>query len=296
MAAAAAAAARKGVAYTVGRGLYLALTDRTNSRTVVASRGPGFVMSRESNFSPLGGQGAAEPSATELAAVVDRAYDGLDIVGMGENDPGVTFAGLGEPLLRMETIVETIATVRERRFVASLRSSRRSRALAAHRRLLFCASASVLFLLSALTTYHMRDRRIASTIRARRHGVPFRVMTSGLFSPDVAAALAEAGMNTATVDLVAQDPSAYAAVMRRHRHSPPNPTSNGGIGGVTSSANMTLQEDGHGVVCAFIATLAERGVEVECTVVNEPGVETAAARALAFDLGAVRFRAREYFP
>ena len=125
MAAAAAAAARKGVAYTVGRGLYLALTDRTNSRTVVASRGPGFVMSRESNFSPLGGKGAAEPSATELAAVVDRAYDGLDIVGMGENDPGVTFAGLGEPLLRMETIVETIATVSERRFVASLRFVRR---------------------------------------------------------------------------------------------------------------------------------------------------------------------------
>lgn len=121
-------------------------------------------------------------------------------------------------------------------------------------------------------------------------------MTSGLFSPDVAAALAEAGVNTATVDLVAQDPSAYAAVMRRHRHSPPNPLSNGGIGGVyTSSANM-IREDGHGVVCAFIATLAERGVEVECTVVNEPGVETAAARALAFDLGAVCFRAREYFP
>jgi len=141
----------------------------------------------------------------------------------------------------------------------------------------------------------VRDRRIAS-VRTRRHGVPFRVMTSGLFSPDVAAALAEAGVNTATVDLVAQDPSAYAAVMRRHRHSPPNPLSNGGIGGVyTSSANM-IREDGHGVVCAFIATLAERGVEVECTVVNEPGVETAAARALAFDLGAVRFRAREYFP
>jgi hypothetical protein len=133
MAAAAAAAARKGVAYTVGRGLYLALTDKTNSRTVFASRGPGFAMSRESNFSPLG-EGAAEPSATELAAVVDRAYDGADIIGMGENDPGVTFAGLGEPLLRVETLVETVATVRERR-----------RALVVHpvgRLGTFCASAS----------------------------------------------------------------------------------------------------------------------------------------------------------
>jgi hypothetical protein len=120
----AAAAARPGLAYSLGRTLYLSVTNRSNAASILDTRGPGFRMPESSGFILLPDD-APEPTSDELAAVVDACYADMDIVGMGENDPGVTFAGLGEPLLRMETIVETIATVRERRFVASLRFVRR---------------------------------------------------------------------------------------------------------------------------------------------------------------------------
>ena len=53
--------------------------------------------------------------ARELAAIVDATYERAEIVGMGENDPGVVFAGAGEPLLRLDVVVDTIAMVRESR-------------------------------------------------------------------------------------------------------------------------------------------------------------------------------------
>ena len=102
--------------------MYLSVTNKSNALSILKTRGPGFVMPPSSGFALLSDP---EPDAKELAAIVDATYERAEIVGMGENDPGVTFAGLGEPLLRMETIVETIATVRERRFVASLRFVRR---------------------------------------------------------------------------------------------------------------------------------------------------------------------------
>ena len=48
-----------------------------------------------------------EPTAEELTAVVNAAYDsegegGRTIIGTGENDAGVCFAGYGEPLLRLQ--------------------------------------------------------------------------------------------------------------------------------------------------------------------------------------------------
>ena len=52
---------------------------------------------------------------------------------------------------------------------------------------------------------------------------------------------------------------------------------------------------GHATVCGFIVNLVEAGVEVECTAVKKPGVDVTAARRLAEALGAVEFRAREYF-
>jgi MoaA/NifB/PqqE/SkfB family radical SAM enzyme len=66
-------------------------------------------------------KGAAEPTAVELAAVVDACYQHGDIVGMGENDPGVVFAGAGEPLLRLDVLVDTMDLVRESRHGALFR-------------------------------------------------------------------------------------------------------------------------------------------------------------------------------
>lgn len=112
MASAASAAARPGVAYTLGRTLYLSVTNRSNALSILKTRGPGFVMPPTSGFRELGDP---EPDANELAAVVDECYRNTEIVGMGENDPGVVFAGAGEPLLRLDVVVDTMRVVRESR-------------------------------------------------------------------------------------------------------------------------------------------------------------------------------------
>ena len=71
-------------------------------------------MPTTSGFQHLGGD--REPSALQLAAVVDAHYsNNVDIIGMGENDGGVAFAGLGEPTLRLGVMLETVRLVKERR-------------------------------------------------------------------------------------------------------------------------------------------------------------------------------------
>lgn len=100
----AAAAARPGVAYSLGRTLYLALTNRSNATSIIDTRGPSFVMPPTSGFQLLPDGLENEPTPEELAAIVDACYADMDIVGMGENDPGVVFGGAGEPLLRLDAI------------------------------------------------------------------------------------------------------------------------------------------------------------------------------------------------
>ena len=98
-------ASRNGYAYTLGGDLYLALTDASNARTLLASRGPGFKMPEESGFVPIGK--STEPTALELADVVDAFYTNLEVGGAVDNDSGVTFAGLGEPTLKLDVLLET---------------------------------------------------------------------------------------------------------------------------------------------------------------------------------------------
>ncbi len=114
-----------GLSYWLGTKLYVSLTDRvtlSGTSTLLSLRGPGFKMPAESCFQPLGAH--PEPSAEEIAAVVDSAYasDPRKIVGgMGEEDTGVTFAGLGEPLLRWQELSEASALILERRHGIPLR-------------------------------------------------------------------------------------------------------------------------------------------------------------------------------
>ena len=108
----AAAAARPGVAYSLGRTLYLSVTNRSNAASILDTRGPGFRMPESSGFLLLPTD-APEPTSDELAAVVDACYADADIVGMGENDPGVVFAGAGEPLLRPDVLVDVVRKTRD---------------------------------------------------------------------------------------------------------------------------------------------------------------------------------------
>ena len=90
----------------------MSVTNTSNARSILKTRGPGFVMPPSSGFALLSDP---EPDAKELAAVVDAAYERAEIVGMGENDPGVVFAGAGEPLMRLDVVLNTMAMVRESR-------------------------------------------------------------------------------------------------------------------------------------------------------------------------------------
>jgi TatD family-associated radical SAM protein len=202
-----------GASYIIGDSLYISLTDKANSNTLIETRGPNFTLPQ--SFHPLGD---SEPTAAELAAIIDDHYKNLDIIGMGENDAGVSFAGMGEPTLRLETLIETVKLVKE-----------------------------------------------------RRHGVPFRVVTNGLCSTEAAIELKGAGVESATVALMASNPTQYAQLM-----SPSGPFS-------------------FSDVCAFIVALSEAGISTECTAVKRPGVNMKEVQQLAEALGAVSFRAREYF-
>ena len=102
-----------GVIYWLKNALYVGLTNRTRGLSLVASRGPGFAMPAASGFAPL----AAEPSVDDVVAAIYDAYDhderkkalGQDVgrtqrADGGATDPGVVFAGLGDPLLRWRDV------------------------------------------------------------------------------------------------------------------------------------------------------------------------------------------------
>ena len=100
---------RPGVAYVLRNALYLQPCARNVAATsLLASRGPGFALPADCGFERLDPD--AEPSAAELAAVVDEVYaasTASSAGAMGESDAGVTFAGDGEPLTLTLTLTLT---------------------------------------------------------------------------------------------------------------------------------------------------------------------------------------------
>ena len=153
-----------------------------NAATLFASRGPGFVMPPESGFRLAPGLKGKEPSAafkTDAALGVEPTSEELAEVVLSMCDaqeagqqpaeseahqaPSVCFAGLGEPLLRLDTLCDTV-------------------------------------------------RRV----HARRPGVSFRVSTNGLFDSQHAVALADAGIERATVA-----PAASPSLSRPCPSTPP---------------------------------------------------------------------------
>ena len=114
--------AARGVVYWLGSQLYVQLTNRARGLSLVASRGPAFQMPAASGFAPL----EAEPSVDAVVEAVLDAYAnderkkalGQDVgrtrrADGGATDPGVAFAGLGDPLLRWPEVAEITRRVRE---------------------------------------------------------------------------------------------------------------------------------------------------------------------------------------
>jgi len=114
--------AARGVVYWLGPQLYVQLTNRARGLSLVASRGPAFQMPAASGFAPL----EAEPTVDAVVAAVLDAYAnderkralGKDVGRTRRadgvaTDPGVAFAGLGDPLLRWPEVCEITRRVRE---------------------------------------------------------------------------------------------------------------------------------------------------------------------------------------
>ena len=114
--------AARGVVYWLGSQLYVQLTNRARGLSLVASRGPAFIMPETSGFVPL----EVEPTVDAVVEAVLDAYAnddrkrslGQDVgrtrrADGGATDPGVAFAGLGDPLLRWPDVAEITRRVRE---------------------------------------------------------------------------------------------------------------------------------------------------------------------------------------
>mmetsp|Transcript_14551 Transcript_14551/g.31627 ORF Transcript_14551/g.31627 Transcript_14551/m.31627 type:complete len:258 (-) Transcript_14551:408-1181(-) len=126
---------RPGIAYVLDT-LYLSPTVRSPAANTMRScRGPSFA-SRESGIAPLPTSrtsqntsiaadsgfeplpvGAEDPTAEELAALVDEFYASRteSLGSMGENDGGVVFQGQGDPLAAVDVVIETVRLVAQRR-------------------------------------------------------------------------------------------------------------------------------------------------------------------------------------
>ena len=111
--------------------LYLALTNETVGLPLTQSVGPGFSMPPSVGyglpaFEPLGPEAlllSEDPTALSdaLADVVEDAWDrGFIKQDSMESDP-VTFAGFGDPLLRLPALEAAAAAIKHRRHGAQLR-------------------------------------------------------------------------------------------------------------------------------------------------------------------------------
>ena len=106
----------KGLTYTIADKLYVSLTNECQKnlvKTLMETRGPQFKFSLPKL--------ERNPSVEEVCVAIDAHYSRAKIVGMGENDSGVTFAGIGDPLTRLDALEHIVHKIREKRHGVVLR-------------------------------------------------------------------------------------------------------------------------------------------------------------------------------
>ena len=107
MSSSASPAALSSITYTFAGVVYLSLTNRsTAGLTMLAANGPGFEFPPGTGFEPLP-QGY-EPSAAEAAKAALAAIDTTNADCDSSTPREVVYAGLGEPLLRLETLCDVV--------------------------------------------------------------------------------------------------------------------------------------------------------------------------------------------
>ena len=92
------------VTYTIGRALYVALTNRCNSISLIESRGPSFSPSKFMQPLPVG----FEPSPAQVVEAVEQAMS-----SKREKPSELCFAGVGEPLIRLRALEEAAGLIRQ---------------------------------------------------------------------------------------------------------------------------------------------------------------------------------------
>ncbi len=91
----------KPISYWLRNKLYLNVTNRnTTIASTMSLRGPSFFMPKESGFQLL--PDGYEPSVEEMVNAVDQAFEEGKIEVDSMRSEEVTFAGVGEPLLRLD--------------------------------------------------------------------------------------------------------------------------------------------------------------------------------------------------
>ena len=106
-----------GLSYWIRNKLYISLTNECISLSPISLRGPSFIMPKDSLFQPL----TREPTALEVVEVIDAAFDSGKINVSSIDSDEITFAGLGEPLLRLETLAEAIKLIKQKRHGVPIR-------------------------------------------------------------------------------------------------------------------------------------------------------------------------------
>ena len=267
-----------GLTYMLGTTLYVALTNRSPSVTLIASRGPSFRMPAASGFAPL--PDGFEPTAAEAADAVALALaradarDGEAADGGSATIDGVVFGGVGDPLLRLPTLLDTarrIAPLLARPPRPSVRGATVEP----------CADAIVLPRLLRVTTSGLVVASTDGGDDAEDED------GEGGAARSVARRLARAGVGAVSVSLASADAAQFEALAR------PAAEEGRDGGGVSGAADGS--GDGLADVCAFVRAATGVGLGVTCTTVLRPDVDAAAAEALAKSLGA-DFKGRSFHP
>lgn len=109
----------KGMTYWLRSKLYVALTNENVSIPSIILRGPSFQMPESAQFQLL--EKDREPTAKEIFEAVDDAFDKELVIQNSMESDDVSFAGYGDPLLRLDVLTEAAKMIKEKRHGASLR-------------------------------------------------------------------------------------------------------------------------------------------------------------------------------